>query len=305
MKKFSILVLGSSSAMATPHRDLSGQVININEKLILVDCSEGTQNRLRYHKIRFSRINHIFISHLHGDHFFGLIGLLSTMHLTGRTAPLKLFAPVELMEIIDLQLRITDTQLKFEIDFLAVDTRQSKMICDEADFSVTTIPLNHRIECCGFLFREASHPRKLRKDIAFLENIPYSEINRIKGGANYRTPDGRLILNKDLIMNDIRPRTYAYCSDTAFHKPVADLVKGVDLLYHEATFGNDRLENAEEKFHSTAEQAATIAVMADVKQLMIGHFSTRYDDPLILLEQAQAVFPNTIAARDGLIIDIY
>lgn len=305
MKKFSILVLGSSSAMATPHRDLSGQVININEKLILVDCSEGTQNRLRYHKIRFSRINHIFISHLHGDHFFGLIGLLSTMHLTGRTAPLKLFAPVELMEIIDLQLRISDTQLKFEIDFVAVDTRQSKMICDESDFSVTTIPLNHRIECCGFLFREASYPRKLRKDIAFLENIPYSEINRIKGGANYRTPDGRLILNKDLTINDIRPRSYAYCSDTAFHKPVADLVKGVDLLYHEATFGNDRLENAAEKFHSTAEQAATIAAMADVKQLMIGHFSTRYDDPLILLEQAQAVFPNTIAARDGLIIDIY
>lgn len=305
MKTFSILILGSSSAMATPQRDLSGQVVNINEKLILIDCSEGIQNRLRYYKIRTSRINHIFISHLHGDHFFGLIGLLSTMHLSGRTEPLKLYAPIELNEILDLQLRITDTQLRYDLDFYPVDTNVVKTICSEADFSVSTIPLKHRIDCCGFLFTEAPNPRKLKKEIALRENIPFKEINKIKGGENYTTPDGRLILNRELTIEGSKPRTYAYCSDTAYYEPIVDQVKGVSLLYHEATFGNDREENAKDKFHSTAAQAAKIASLAKVQQLLIGHFSTRYEDAIILLEQAQAVFPETIAAKDGLIIDIY
>lgn len=305
MKTFSILILGSSSAMATPHRDLSGQVVNINEKLLLVDCSEGIQSRLRHHKIRLSRINHIFISHLHGDHFFGLIGLLSTMHLSGRTEPLKLYAPFELKEILDLQFLVTDTQLKFEIDFNPLDTHTAKTIIKEKDFSVSTIPLKHRIDCCGFLFRETSNPGKLRKEIVLRENIPFSEIEKIKAGADYITPDGRIILNKYLTIPGTEPRAYAYCSDTAYHEPVAQVVRGVNLLYHEATFGNDREENAKEKFHSTAAQAAKIALLADVEQLLIGHFSTRYEDPLELLEQAQAIFPQTIAAKDGLIIDIY
>ncbi len=301
---FSITILGCSSAIPTVDRNPSGQVINYKDRLYLIDCAEGTQLQLRRYMSRIQRLKCVFISHLHGDHFFGLVGLISTLSLLGRKKELHVYGPEGLEEIVMLQLSYSQTQLIYPVFFHKTTPGVSEIICDEDDFEVITIPLDHRIPTHGFLFREKKALPKIRKEVVFSEEIPYTEYQRIKEGDDFVTTDGTVLSNALLTVPAATPRSYAYCSDTRYTESIIPIIKEVDLLYHEATFLKDLAEQAELKFHSTAEQAATIAKLAQVKKLLIGHYSARYDEPEGLLEEACAVFKETYLTFDGLTINI-
>ena len=253
-------------------------------------------NRFR---IKFHRINHIFISHLHGDHYLGLMGLLSTMHLQGRTAPLNLYAPRELQEIIDIQLRYSQTDLRYPIVFHSINPDASEVIYEDDDLEVKTIILNHRIPCTGFLFSEKQKLRKLLKEKLVEYQVPVSVYHDLKNGQDYVDEKGNRIRNEDLTSDPRHSRTYAFCSDTLYNEKIIPLIKGIDLLYHEATFMSDKTDRAAETFHTTASQAATIAQKANVKRLLIGHFSARYKNLYPLLDEAKEVFENTTLAQEG------
>ena len=296
---FEITILGSSSATPIYSRHPTAQVLNINERLFLIDCGEGTLIQMNRFRIKFHRINHIFISHLHGDHYLGLMGLLSTMHLQGRTEPIHLYAPKDLQEIIDIQLRYSETILRYEIIFHPVNPESSKLIFEDEDIEVRTIVLNHRIPCTGFLFSEKPKQRKLKKEKLIEYSIPVTAYHDLKHGEDYISEDGKVISNTEVTTDPRLPRSYAFCSDTLYNEQIIPLIKGIDLLYHEATFMNDKIERAAETFHTTAEQAATIASKAKVKRLLIGHFSARYKNLYPLLEEAKEVFKNTTLALEG------
>jgi len=296
---FEITILGSSSATPIYSRHPTAQVLNINERFFLIDCGEGTLIQMNRYRIKFHRINHIFISHLHGDHYLGLMGLLSTMHLQGRTEPIHLYAPNDLQEIIDIQLRYSETILRYEIIFHPVNPASSKMIFEDEDIEVRTIVLNHRIPCTGFLFTEKPKLRKLQKEKLLEYSIPVSVYPELKRGENYVAEDGKVILNAELTTDPRLPRSYAFCSDTLYNERIIPMIKGIDLLYHEATFMNDKIERAAETYHTTAEQAGTIALKAGVKRLLIGHFSARYKNLYPLLEEAKEIFKNTSLALEG------
>ena len=296
---FKVIVLGSNSAIPTIKRNPTAQVLNHNERLFLIDCAEGTQLQLRKYRIRIQRINNIFISHLHGDHFFGLIGLISSMHLLGRKKELHIFGPAPLKEILDLQLVSSQTELNYPMLFHEIDPDLNEQIYEDEKLTVTTIPLNHRIPTCGFLFREKQGKHRLKKDVIRSLDIPVDQFVKIKEGADFTDANGKVYKNSELTEKPSVPRTYAYCSDTSYYEPIIPIIKGADLLYHEATFMQEKAEAAAEKFHSTAEEAATIAKKAGVKKLLIGHYSTRYDNLNDILEEATAVFPETTAAVDG------
>jgi len=296
---FEITILGSSSATPIYQRHPTAQVLNVHERLFLVDCCEGTLIQMNRFRIKFHRINHIFISHLHGDHYLGLMGLLSTMHLQGRTIPLHLYAPAELEEIIEIQLRYSQTDLRYEIVFHPINASKSEVIYQDDDLEVRTIVLNHRSPCTGFLFSEKQKQRKLRKEKLEEYQVPVSAYHDLKNGKDYVDENGKRILNSELTTDPRQPRTYAFCSDTLYNEKIIPMIRGIDLLYHEATFMNDKIELAAETFHTTASQAATIAVKADVKRLLIGHFSARYKNLYPLLEEAKVVFENTTLALEG------
>jgi ribonuclease Z len=296
---FEITILGSSSATPIYQRHPTAQVLNIHERLFLVDCGEGTLIQMNRFKIKFHRINHIFISHLHGDHYLGLMGLLSTMHLQGRTIPIHLYGPEDLKEIIDIQLKYSQTNLRYEIVFHPTDPSSSKLIYENEDLRVHTIILSHRIACTGFLFCEKQKPRKLLKEKLLEYQVPVSAFPDLKDGKDYISADGVKILNSELTNEPRTPRSYAFCSDTIYFKQIIPQIKGIDLLYHEATFMNDKADRAAETFHTTAAQAAEIASDAGVKRLIIGHFSARYKNLYPLLEEAKAVFENTSLALEG------
>ncbi len=296
---FEITILGSSSATPIYQRHPTAQVLNIHERFFLVDCGEGTLIQMNRFRIKFHRINHIFISHLHGDHYLGLMGLLSTMHLQGRTEPIHLYAPNDLEEIIDIQLRYSQTDLRYKIKFHSVNPASSKVIFEDDDLEVRTIILNHRIPCTGFLFSEKQKQRKLQKEKLLEYSIPVSAYHDLKKGEDYVGEDGSVILNVELTTDPRIPRSYAFCSDTLYNEKIIPQIKGIDLLYHEATFMNDKADRAIETFHTTAEQAATIALKAGVKRLLIGHFSARYKNLYPLLEEAKEVFENTTLALEG------
>ncbi len=296
---FEITILGSSSATPIYQRHPTAQVLNIHERFFLVDCGEGTLIQMNRFRIKFHRINHIFISHLHGDHYLGLMGLLSTMHLQGRTIPLHLYAPNDLQQIIDIQLRYSQTVLRYELIFHPVNSSSSELIFEDDDVEVSTIILNHRIPCTGFLFCEKQRHRKLIKEKLLEMNIPVSVYQDLKNGKDYVDEKGKRFLNAELTNDPRLPRSYAFCSDTLYNELIIPQIKEIDLLYHEATFMNDKLERAAETFHTTAAQAATIAGKANVKRLIIGHFSARYKDLYPLLEEAKAVFENTTLALEG------
>jgi ribonuclease Z len=279
-------------------------LINHNERLFLIDCAEGTQLQLRKYHIRIQRIQHIFISHLHGDHFFGLIGLISTMHLLGRNKDLHVYGPQQLEDILNIQLEASQTELVYPFHFHPINPQENNLIYEDEKLTISTIPLNHRIPTCGFLFREKQGNRKLNKEVISKINIPVHEFSKIKNGADYTDENGKIYKNIELTKNPDIPRSYAYCSDTSYFEPVIPIVKNVDLLYHEATFMHEKAEVAAEKFHSTSVEAATIAKKANARKLVIGHFSTRYDDVNLLLEEARNVFPNTELARDGREIEV-
>jgi ribonuclease Z len=296
---FDVTILGSSSATPIYDRHPSAQVLNIHERFFLIDCGEGTQMQIQRYKIRMSRINHIFISHLHGDHYLGLMGLISTMHLQGRTAELHVFGPKELLEITELQLQYSQTDLRYPFIFHAVDTTVKKIIFEDDTLTVSSVPMNHRINCSGFLFMEKEGLRKLIPEKLMQYQIPISFYGDLKKGADYKDESGAVIPNHELTIPPSHARSYAYCSDTLYDETVCSYIKGVDMLYHESTFSEDMRERAAETFHSTASQAATIAKLSGVKSLLIGHFSARYKDVNPLLAEAKEIFPSTALALEG------
>ncbi|MBU2649293.1 MAG: ribonuclease Z [Bacteroidetes bacterium] len=302
MKTFAVTVLGSGAAIPLLQRNPSAHLLNIHENLYLVDCAEGTQLQLRKSRVRMQRIDHIFISHLHGDHYFGLLGLITSLHLLGRTKELYVFAHAKLKEIIDIHLDASNTVLRYPMLFQEINPEKHEMIFENDSVTVESFPLNHNFPVNGFLFREKPARPNIRAD--FLENRQLSniELQKIKKGENYIDPEGNIYFNQDITTPPPPPRSYAYCSDTAYYEPVIPVIKGADLLYHEATFMEDKAQDAADKFHSTAAQAATIAKLAGVKRLMIGHYSARYKTLGALLNEAKAVFPETILADDGKVV---
>ena len=304
MEPFEIHILGCGSALPTTRHNASAQIIKIGNKQFMVDCGEGTQVQLRRSHIHFSFINHIFISHLHGDHCFGLIGLISTFALLGRTAPLHIYADSNLEEVMKPQIDFFCKGMNYPLFFHSIDATKQKVIFEDNTITVETLPLRHRMPCCGFLFREKPKRRHLIGDIVNFYNIPAYMRQAIKDGADYTTPDGEVIPNSRLTREPDRSRSYAYCSDTAPCTHNNEALKDVDLLYHEATFAESEKERAAQTFHSTARQAAQIAHSAGVRKLMIGHYSSRYETPDILLSEARELFPETIAAKEGLIVNV-
>jgi len=299
---FAITILGSGGAVPLVSRNPSSQVLNIHEKLFLLDCAEGTQVQLRKNRVKFQRINHIYITHLHGDHYFGIMGLVTTYHLLGRTNELHVFAPAPLEEIINIQLLASNTVLRYPLIFHAVDTEVSTMIYDDDMMSVTTVPLSHNFPTCGYFFQEKRSRRNIKKEFLDGRNLTNAEMKKIKEGEDYKDPSGDTYENKDITLDPPEPRSYAYLTDTAYHEPVIPIIKGTSLLYHEATFMEDKAKDAKEKFHSTAMQAATIAKKAEVKKLILGHYSARYTSIGKLQEEAKTIFPNTIMADDGKLV---
>ena len=292
-------ILGSSSALPTSERFPTAHVLNVHERLYLIDCGEGTQMQLRKNRLRFGKINHIFISHLHGDHVFGLYGLLSTFSLMGRTNPVKLYAPLNYQGILLSHLNDFDIHLNFEIDFHALSGSDPVMILDDKHLTVTSFPLEHRVPAFGFLFREKPYDRNIIKECIDKYRIPTVRIPAIKKGEDYITAEGDLIRNEDITVPGPVPLSYAYCSDTKYFTRLAAFVKSVDLLYHEATFDKSLDELAGITGHSTTLDAARTASEAEAKALIIGHFSARYKDINTLVEEARSLFPNTFPAIDG------
>jgi ribonuclease Z len=302
MMTFALTILGSGGAVPLVRRNPSAQVLNIHERLFLLDCAEGTQVQLRKNRIKFQRINHIYITHLHGDHYFGIMGLITTYHLLGRSNELHIFAPEPLEEIINTQLIASQTVLRYPLIFHAVDTEVSSLIYEDEIMSVTTVPLAHNFPTCGFYFQEKEAKRNIKKVFLDGRQISNGEIKKIKEGADYIDPAGKVFKNEDITHDPPRPRSYAYLTDTAYHEAVIPVIRGASLLYHEATFMEDKAEDAKAKYHSTALQAATIARKAEVKKLLLGHYSARYNSLGKIQEEAQQVFPDTIMADDGKLI---
>lgn len=266
----------------------------------MIDCGEGTQIQLRRSRLKFSRLNHIFISHLHGDHCFGLIGLISTFGMLERTVDLHIYCHPELERLLSPHLEFFCKGMPYEVIFHPFNPKEQQVIYDDRSVTVETIPLRHRLPTCGFLFREKPTPNHIKRDMIDFYNIPICLINRIKNGEDYITEEGTVIPNERLTTPSAPPRSYAYCSDTAYLPRITEQIKGVDLLFHEATFAKTEAARARQTMHSTAEQAATIARDAQVRRLLIGHFSARYEEEETLLKEAQAIFPDTLLAQENM-----
>ena len=294
-----LTILGSSSALPTSERFPSAHVLNAHERLFLIDCGEGTQMQLRKNRIRFGKINHVFISHLHGDHIFGLYGFLSTLNLMGRKAPLRLYAPEMYGSILRSHLSDFDINLGYEIDFSPLNARDPVLILDDKYITVTSFPLVHRVPSFGFLFREKQKERNIIKERIIEFGIPVERIPAIKKGEDYIRDDGSVIRNEDLTLPPDEQLSYAYCSDTRFFPRLSSFVKDVTMLYHEATFDKEKTELAAATFHSTTLDAAKTAEKAGAKTLLIGHFSSRYRKIEPLVDEARTLFPRTFPAIDG------
>jgi ribonuclease Z len=297
---FKVTILGSSGALPAYGRFPSSQLIEIESHFFMIDCGEGAQMQLMKLQANVHRINHIFISHLHGDHYLGLMGLLFTMHLQRRTNDLHIYSHRGLDEIITTQLKYSQSAPYYKIIFHRLEPEVREIIYEDDKLTVETIPLSHRLRCSGFLFREKTKPRRIDKD-RLPAGLPILQIAGLKRGEDVVDEAGNVLYaNADLTFSPRRSRSYAYCSDTAYHEPIIDQIKAVDLLYHEATFTTDEIAKAEETFHSTAQQAATIALKAKVGKLLVGHFSARYKDVTPILDEARDVFKNTELAIEGL-----
>lgn len=304
MLPFKVHILGCGSALPTLRHYASSQVVEIRDKLFLVDCGEGCQMQLRRSRLGFTKINNVFISHLHGDHCFGLIGMISTFGMLGRTAPLNVFAPAEFGPMLAAQIEMFCSGLGYKVTFCPLDTNVRKVIYDDRSLTVETIPLNHRVPCCGFLFREKPTLPHIRRDMIDYYCIPQSQINNIKNGMDWVLDDGVVVPNSRLVTPADDVRSYAYCSDTKYMPGLACSLKGVTTLYHESTYGDDNKKNAEKYFHSTASQAAAVARDAGVNQLILGHFSARYSDEGVLLEEAKKIFDNTVLAKEMAVFNV-
>ena len=304
MADFDLHILGCGSALPTTRHLATSQVIDLRDKLYMIDCGEATQVQMRRMHIKFSRLNHIFISHLHGDHCFGLPGLISTLGMLGRNGELVIHGPKEVEEYMRPILDLFCKGLPYEIRFNAVDTTTSGLVMEDRSLSVYSIPLKHRIPCCGYLFVEKPKEAHIIREMVDFYQVPVRCMQDIKRGADYVTPEGEVISNARLTRPADPPRRYAYCSDTAFVPEIIPLIEGVDLLYHEATFMACDAARAKETFHSTASQAAEIARKAQVKRLVVGHYSARYEDLTGLKAEADQIFPNTILAQEKMTISL-
>ena len=293
-------ILGSNSAAFAHRRHHTSQLLKIQNQYFLIDCGEGTQLLLKRYKVKISKIDHILISHLHGDHYFGLIGLLSTMHLFGRTKELVLIAPPGLAEIITLQLRYSETRLMYKIKLIEWRPAESYTVFENNLITVTTIPMDHGVPCSGFLFKEKEKKRRIHRDVFAELKLSSLDIARLKSGEDLKDADGNVThKNSDLTLDPMPQFSYAYCSDTKYKPEIVKYIEGADLLYHESTFADDMEGRAHNTFHSTAKEAAEIAKQANVKKLILGHFSTRYRELDVLLEEAKSVFENAELAIEG------
>lgn len=304
MEPFKIHILGCGSALPTLKHNASSQLIEMRGKCFMVDCGEGAQMQFRRSHIHFSKLNAIFISHMHGDHCFGLMGLLSTLGMLGRTSKLRIYAPKDYEPLFRQQVEFFMQTMEYEMEMIPVDTEKQQVIYEDHSLTVETVPLQHRVPCCGFIFREKPTLPHIRRDMIDYYGIPVSQINNIKNGADWTNEDGDVIPNARLVQPADTPRSYAYCSDTRFMPALKEQVKGVTVLYHESTYTAEQEDRAKIYYHSTARQAATIAAGAGVGTLLLGHYSARYNDEQVLLEEAKAVFPNSILTQEGMVFDI-
>ncbi|MDN3644430.1 ribonuclease Z [Lutimonas halocynthiae] len=297
---FRLTILGCHSATPRTLAHTSSQFLEMNNDCFLIDCGEGTQRQLRKYKIKFSKIKHVFISHLHGDHFFGLIGMISTFNLLNRNTALHVYGPKGIKEIILLQLKLSKSWVEYPLHFHELDSKESELILENDKVKVFTIPLTHRIYTNGFLFQEKLQPRKL--NMTAIQNhseIDICDYQNLKDGKNFKNEDGSIIENSELTTDPPKPLCYAYCSDTAYNEDIIPLISQIDLLYHESTFLEEHAELATKTKHSTAAQAATIAEKAHVKKLLLGHYSSRYASLELFEKEAKKIFSEVALCEAG------
>lgn len=304
MAEFNINILGCGSALPTTRHLATSQIVDLRDKLYMIDCGEGTQVQMRRMRVRFGRLAHIFISHLHGDHCFGLPGLISTLGMLGRTGELVVHGPKEVETYLRPVMDLFCRGMEFEVRFNPVDTRSHSLVMEDRSLSVYSIPLKHRIPTCGYLFAEKPKEAHIIREMTDFYQVPVRCMKDIKQGQDYVTPEGEVVPNSCLTRPAAPPKRYAFCSDTAYNRSIIPIIEGADLLYHEATFAECDLARAKETFHSTARQAAEIARDAHVKRLVIGHYSARYEDLSELHREAEAVFPGTILGNEGTVIPV-
>jgi len=304
VNRFEVTILGSSSALPTSQRNTTAQLINHAERFFLVDCGEGTQIQLRRLKFKFFRIDHVIISHLHGDHFFGLPGLLNTFNLLGRKKDLHIFGPTSLQEFIEAIKNYILHHISYEIIFHPLNFSEKEMIYENKLLKIFSFPVSHKIPTCGFLFEEKKMPRNIIKEVIEKYNIPIQQIKSIKDGNDFDY-NGTIVPNTALTTDSPKPRQYAFCTDTAYDERIIPFIKSCNLLYHEATFLDDMADRAVETYHSTASQAAKIAKKANAGKLLLGHFSSRYKNFKPFISQASEVYDGeVIIAEDGMTIKL-
>lgn len=294
-----LTILGCYAATPRTLTNPTSQVLEIKNRLFLIDCGEGTQVQLRKNKIKFSKINHIFISHLHGDHLYGLIGTISTFSLLGRTTDLHIYGPKGIKELILLQLKLTESWTTYSLFFHELESKESEVIFEDKRVIVKTIPLKHRVYTNGYLFQEKPDERKLNVEAVQKYDIHVAYYQKIKNGGDITLDDGTVIENGKLTFDPAHPKSYAFCSDTVYNEDIIPIIENTDVLYHESTFLDSEARLAEKTLHSTAKEAATIALKANIKQLILGHYSTRYDGLEPFKKEAEEVFPNVLLADDG------
>lgn len=299
-----LTILGCYAATPRTLTNPTSQVLEIKNRLFLIDCGEGTQVQLRKNKIKFSKINHIFISHLHGDHLFGLIGTISTFSLLGRTTDLHIYGPKGIKELILIQLKLTESWTTYSLFFHELESKESEVIFEDKRVVVKTIPLKHRIYTNGYLFQEKPDERKLNVEAVQQYDIHVAYYQKIKNGGDITLDDGTVVENEKLTFDPIAPKSYAFCSDTVYNEEVIPIIENTDVLYHESTFLESEARLAEKTLHSTAKEAATIALKANVKQLILGHYSTRYDGLEPFKKEAEEVFSNVLLADDGVSFEL-
>ncbi|MDU8887247.1 ribonuclease Z [Yeosuana sp. MJ-SS3] len=294
-----LTILGCYSATPRTNTNPTSQVLEIKNHMFLIDCGEGTQVELRRNKIKFSRIKHIFISHLHGDHYFGLVGLISTFRLLTREADLHIYAPKGLKEVITLQMKLADSWTNYKLIFHELSSKASELIFEDDKVQVYTIPLKHRVYTNGFLFKEKEGDRKLDIEAVEQANINIAYYRKLKQGFDVENEDGEIIKNETITLKPKKPKSYAFCSDTVFNEEIVALIREVDVLYHESTFLEKHKKYADPTKHSTAKQAALIAKQANAGKLILGHYSTRYDNIEDFKIEAKEIFNNVELAKDG------
>ena len=304
MEPFKIHILGCGSALPTLHHYASAQVVEMRGKQFMIDCGEGTQMQLRRSRIRFTKLSAVFITHLHGDHCFGLIGMISTFGLLGRTAKLDVYAPKELELMLQEQMRMFCHNFDYEVAFHAVDTCKQQVVYEDRSLTVESIPLEHRMPCCGYLFKEKATLPHIKREMIDFYQIPVSQINNIKAGSDWITAEGESVPNSKLVEAADQPRSYAYCSDTRYIPTLHERIRGVTALYHESTYGEDNLLMAEKYYHSTARQAALVARDAGAGKLLLGHYSSRYEDENVLLNEAKQVFENSFLCDEQMVFEL-